>query len=154
MYRKTYVKPHSSARAYEQYYLNQTGSGMPFYRGSSGLQRGHGLGGLLGGLFRSAIPLLKKGAMTVGREALQSGIDIAHDVMNGQNVKTATKRRVKTAGRNIGRKAITKLQKGKGRKKQTTKSKKRGKKRGRKSQVVSTKDNKRRRRSYNDIFAI
>ena len=150
MYRRSYVIP--TTHCYEQYYLNQIGSGMPVYRGSTGLQRGYGLGGLLGGLFRSAIPILKKGVMAVGREALQSGIDIAQDVMSGQNVKTATKRRMKTAGRNMGRKALNKLQKGKGRGKQTLKPQTRGKKRRRKNQLVSSRGSKRGRRSYNDIF--
>ena len=152
MYRRTYMAHSNLPRSYEQYYLNQAGSGMPVYRGSTVLQRGYGLGGLLGGLFRSAMPILKKGAMAVGREALQSGIDIAQDVMSGQNVKTATKRRMKTAGRNMGRKALNKLQKGRGAKKPPSKAQKRGKKRGRKSQPVSSRGSKRRRRSYNDIF--
>ena len=152
MYRKSYVIPRDSAACYEQYYLNQTGAGMPVYRGSTGLQRGYGLGGLLGGLFRSAMPVLKKGAMAVGREALQSGIDIAQDVMRGQNVKTAAKKRIKTAGRNMGRKALNKLQKGKGRGKQNLKPQKRGKKRRRKNQLVSSRGSKRGRRSHNDIF--
>ena len=90
--------------------------------------------------------------MAVGREALQSGIDIAQDVMSGQNVKTATKRRMKTAGRNMGRKALNKLQKGKERGKQTLKPQTRGKKRRRKNQLVSSRGSKRGRRSYNDIF--
>ena len=152
MYPRTYMTHSNLPRTYEQYYLNQAGSGMPVYRGSTGLQRGYGLGGLLGGLFRTALPILKKGAMAVGREALQSGMDIAQDVMNGQNIKTATKRRVKAAGRNMGRKALNKLQKGRGTKKQHPKAQKRGKKRGRKSQPVSSRGSKRRRRSYNDIF--
>ena len=150
MYRKSYMT--HLPQSYERYYLNQVGSGMPVYRGSTGLQRGYGLGGLLGGLFRSAMPLLKKGAMAVGREALQSGMDIAQDVMNGQSVKTATKKRMKTAGRNMGLKALNKLQKGRGAKKQLPKAQKKGKKRGRKSQPVSSRGSKRRRRSYNDIF--
>ena len=152
MYRRAYVKHRNSSPTYGQYYLNQAGSGIPVYRGSTGLQRGYGLGGLLGGLFRSAMPLLKKGAMAVGREALQSGMDIAQDVMNGQNVKTATKRRMKTAGRNMGRKALNKLQKGRGAKKWSPKVQKKGKKRGRKSQAVSSRSSKRSRRSYDDIF--
>ena len=152
MYRRTYVTHSNLPKSYEQYYINQSGSGMPVYRGSTGLQRGYGLGGLLGGLFRSAMPILKKGAMAVGREALQSGMDIAQDVMKGENVKTAAKRRMKTAGRNMGRKALNKLQRGRGAKKQLPKAQKRGKKRGRKSQSVSSRGSQRRRRSYNDIF--
>ena len=152
MYRRSYIIPRDSAHSYQQYYLNQAGSGMPVYHGSTGLQRGYGLGGLLGGLFRSAIPLLKKGAVAVGKEALQTGIDIAQDVMGGQNVKTATKRRVKNAGRNMGTKVLNKIQKGKGSVKQQAQPQKRGKKRGQRNQLVSSGGSKRERRSYDDIF--
>ena len=149
MYTRTYPVPNHS---FEPYYLNQAGSGMSVYRGSTGLQRGYGLGGLLGGLFRSAMPLLKKGAVAVGKEALQTGIDIAQDVISGQNVKTATKRRLKNAGRNMGTKVMKKIQKGKGCVKRQARPQKRGKKRGRKNQLVSSRGGKRGRRSYNDIF--
>jgi hypothetical protein len=39
-------------------------------------QRGHGLGSIFGGLFKAAMPLLKKGAKTLGREALKTGLNI------------------------------------------------------------------------------
>jgi hypothetical protein len=37
-------------------------------------QRGHGLGSIFGGLFKAAMPLLKKGAKTLEREALKTGL--------------------------------------------------------------------------------
>jgi hypothetical protein len=43
--------------------------------------RGHGLGSIFGGLFKAAMPLLKKGAETLGREALKTGINITGDVV-------------------------------------------------------------------------
>jgi hypothetical protein len=57
------------ARAYHEYYLNQAGRGYPVYVGTR-YQRGHGLGSIFGSLFKSAVPLLKRGAKTLGREAL------------------------------------------------------------------------------------
>ena len=57
-------------------------------------QRGHGQGSVFGGLLRSAMPLIKKGAMALGKGALKTGIHIADDVLSGQNIKTAAKRRV------------------------------------------------------------
>ncbi len=148
MHTSVYRTPYISPQMYERYYLNQVGSGIPVYRGSTTLQRGYGLGGLLGGLFRSAIPLLKKGAKVVGKQALETGIDIAQDVMSGQNVKTAAKRRLKTAGRNMGAKVINRIQKGRG-----NSSCKRGKKRTRSNKAVSTQGSKRRRKTHNDIFS-
>ena len=51
------------ARAYHEYYLNQAGRGYPVYVGTR-YQRGHGLGSIFGSLFKSAVPLLKRGAKT------------------------------------------------------------------------------------------
>jgi hypothetical protein len=42
-------------------------------------QRGHGLGSIFGGLFKAAMPLLKKGAKTIEREALKTGLNIARE---------------------------------------------------------------------------
>lgn len=115
------------------------------------------------------MPLLKRGAATVGRQALQTGMEIAEDVMGGQNVKAATKRRLKQAGRQLGSKAARKIQTGRGKKKRNKNRKpkaktgrvarrapRRGKgiKRRRTGQNASMKSNKRRSRTYmyNDIF--
>ncbi len=155
MYTRTYRIPTISPQTYERYYLNQIGSGSPVYRGSTHLQRGYGLGGLMRGLFRSALPILKKGAAAVGKEALQASVDIAQDVMSGQNVKSAAKRRLKTAGRNMGAKVMDKIQKGKGttsKRATTSTAQKRGKKRSRVYNSVSSGASKRRRKTHNDIF--
>ena len=61
----------SDAKAYQDYYLHQAGKGYPVYAGSR-YQRGHGLGSIFGGLIKAAMPLLKKGAKTLGREALKT----------------------------------------------------------------------------------
>jgi hypothetical protein len=45
----------------------------------------HGLGSIFGGLFKAAMPLLKKGAKTLEREALKTGLNIAGDVVQGRN---------------------------------------------------------------------
>jgi len=45
---------------YEDYYTGQVGGNMPVFRGSRH-QRGHGLGSVIGGLFRRVVlPFLKK----------------------------------------------------------------------------------------------
>jgi hypothetical protein len=151
MYRPTrvYQAPYIAPQTYERYYVNQVGSGMPVYRGSTNLQRGHGLGGIFSSLFRSALPLLKQGAKAVGRQALQTGVDIAQDVMSGQSVKSAAKSRLKTAGRNMGTKVLNKIQKGKV---ASTTSRKRGKKRSRVKQTLIPRPNKRRKQTRKDIF--
>jgi hypothetical protein len=80
-------------RAFEDYYVNQCGHGLPVFYGSVH-QKGHGIGSLFGGLFRSVFPILKKVAPAIGRKALQTGIQIAGDVARGQSFKESAKTRV------------------------------------------------------------
>ena len=69
---------------YESYYLNQAGSGFSVFQGSRG-QRGHGIGSVLSGLFRSAVPMLKRVLAAFGKQALSTGFQVASDVADGQN---------------------------------------------------------------------
>nr|DAC81425.1 TPA_asm: cupiennin [Strongylocentrotus sea urchin adintovirus] len=84
---------------------NQRGGTLPVFRGAP-IQRGHGLGSLVKGLFRSAAPLLKKGAMALGKEAMETGFNIAKDVSAGQSIKSAAKRNVKKAGKRLATKTV------------------------------------------------
>ena len=95
----------SDSKPYEHYYTQQVGNGLPVFSGPRN-QRGYGLGGILGGLFRSAMPLLKKGVSSLGREALSTGVSIAKDALEGINIKTAAKTRLGQAGRNLTDKVI------------------------------------------------
>jgi hypothetical protein len=61
----------SRSRVFD-YYIHQAGKGYPVFAGRR-YQRGHGLGSIFGGLFKAAMPLLKKGAKTLEREALKTG---------------------------------------------------------------------------------
>ena len=67
------------------------GSGLPVFRGEL-YQQGYGLGGLLSGLFRAAIPFfkplakaatpfLKRSAKTIGKSALKAGTNILSDAI-------------------------------------------------------------------------
>jgi len=85
------------AKAYEDYYVNQAGNGMPFFVGAQ-QQKGYGLGGVLASIGRAVMPFFKTGARAIGREALRSGMQFASDVLEGQNVKQAPVRRAKQAG--------------------------------------------------------
>ena len=58
---------------YNEYYARQAGGALPYFAGAL-YQRGHGLGNLFGGLLRSAMPLIKRGAVALGRGALKSGV--------------------------------------------------------------------------------
>ena len=86
-------------KLYEQYYVDQakqTGGNLPAFHGAR-FQRGYGLGSIFKGLFRWAMPHLQQGAKMLGKKALQTGVQVAQDVLGGENVKTATKKRAKQA---------------------------------------------------------
>ena len=83
----------ASKHLYENYYVDQSGSGLPVFVGSRG-QRGHGLGSILSGLFRSALPMLRRGLATFGKHALKTGLEIANDVVAGDNIKDSARKRV------------------------------------------------------------
>ena len=95
--RRSMHKPifHSSNKDFEDYYLSQAGNGVPVFSGPR-TQRGHGLGSVLGGLFKSASPLLKQGAKLLGKHALKTGIRVASDVAAGKDFKTAAKAGLKS----------------------------------------------------------
>ena len=56
---------------------------------------------------RAAMPLLKKGAKTLGSKALKTGLHIAGDVVKGRNIKQAAKSRLKSTGQTYSRKQWT-----------------------------------------------
>lgn len=80
---------------YEHYYVNQAGGGLPSVYSGVGTQRGHGLGSIIGSLFRGAMPILKTVGKKVGQQILKKGLDVAGDVVSGSNVKESLKRRAK-----------------------------------------------------------
>ena len=56
--------------------------------------------------FKAAMHLFRKGAKTLGREALETGLDIARDVVQGRNIKQAAKSRLKSTGHSLLQKAM------------------------------------------------
>lgn len=103
-----YVPYRCCEKSFEDYYCNQTGSGLNYYRGAS-FQRGYGIGGLFRSLFRAAVPLFKSGAKAVGKQLFHSGVDVLKDVSQGGDVKMAVKRRMKEAGKQLTDKAAVKM---------------------------------------------
>lgn len=85
---------------YKNYYDKQVGNGLAVYRGAT-VQRGHGIGGFFSSLFKGAMPLLKSGLKTVGKEMLNAGVDIARDALHGKNVKQSAKERMMRSGDNL-----------------------------------------------------
>lgn len=79
----------------------QYGSGsLPYFRGAR-VQRGYGLGSMLKGIWKSAVPLLKAGTKYLGKRALQTGVNVAQDVMAGKSLKTASAAQAKKIKRRL-----------------------------------------------------
>lgn len=112
-------------KSFEDYYIQQSGSGLNYYQGAT-FQKGYGFGGLFRSLFRAAVPLLKSGAKAVGKQLFHSGVGMLNDVTQGENFKVAAKRHLKDAGRQLTDKAVTKMKTmiGSGRYKKRQRSKK------------------------------
>jgi len=81
---------------YEQYYADQSGSGIPVFVGQR-YQRGHGLGQTISGLFkRYVIPFVAPRAKEVGKKILgnlvKTGMEVAGDVFFWQVGKRGLER--------------------------------------------------------------
>ena len=84
--KKLYTPNH---KLYEQYYVDQAkqrGGNLPAFHGSR-FQQGYGW----------AMPHLQQGAKVLGKKALQTGVQVAQDVPEGNNVNTALAKRSKEA---------------------------------------------------------
>ncbi|GBM48097.1 hypothetical protein AVEN_34417-1 [Araneus ventricosus] len=125
---------------FQEHYTNHKGSGIPYYEGVS-FQKVYGSGGIFRRLFRAALPFLVKGGKALGKEALITGTNVINDVVSGEDIKIAAKRR-REAGKNLARKAVEKVQSmiGRGKYKRKRKQQKR---------LISSKKRKKRGR---DIF--
>ena len=88
-------------KAYREHY----GRGLPTFHGEI-IQQGYGIGNLLGGFFKSLIPLaskhvapiLKKSAASAGKSLLRSGANVIKEVaLEKKNLKDSLKRHAKTS---------------------------------------------------------
>ena len=94
--KKIYTPNH---KLYEQYYVDQAkqkGGNLPAFHGSR-FQQGYGLGSIFKGLFCWVMPHLQQGAKALGKKTLQTGAQVAQDVLEGNNVNTALEKRGKEA---------------------------------------------------------
>ena len=77
----------ASRAMFQQYYSDQQkGHGMPVYVGAS-TQRGHGLGNMIGSLFRRLLPYIQRGASA----ALRTGAQVSDDVRGLKTITEALK---------------------------------------------------------------
>ena len=83
-------------KLHKEYYLNQAkqkGGNLPAFHGAW-FQEGYGLGSIFRGLYRWAVPHLQQSAKALGKKALQSCVNVAQDVLAGENLKQRSLSRV------------------------------------------------------------
>ena len=107
---------------WKNYYIDQAGNGInyDYFRGNV-YQKGYGLSGTFKKFFkwivpifkRLALPVVKSGLKTIGKEALSSATNIANDVILGKNLKEATNKNISGSLNNLKEKLENKLE-GKG----------------------------------------
>jgi hypothetical protein len=90
---------------YIAYYRGQAGGTLSVFRGSQ-TQRGYGIGGFFASLFRRALPLITRGAKVVGKELVRTGVKVASDVMEGQDIKDSAKKRFIHTGEKLAGKLV------------------------------------------------
>ena len=91
----------ASRGMYEDYYGRQVGGEIPVFRGTK-YQRGHGLGSIIGGLFRRVVlpflkgsgQFLKANKNIILGNALGTGMEVADDVLEGKSLKESAKKRI------------------------------------------------------------
>ena len=66
------MKTRPSGKGFEDYYQRQIGRGLSVYEGSA-MQRGHGIGNVIGRFLRTAKPI----AQQIGKRALKAGVSAA-----------------------------------------------------------------------------
>lgn len=89
---------------FENYYNTQARENIPVFRGSS-YQRGYGFGSVFKNLFRWIVPIVKQHATpivkNVGKQALKTAVNIATDTLDGKDIKSSVKSRMKDSLSNI-----------------------------------------------------
>ena len=95
---------------YDDYFMNQIGRGrIKIFVGSPN-QKGHGIGSFLGGIFRKALPYMRKGVQIIGKEAARAGTNILTDIASHNiPIKKAVRLRTKESIDNLKRKAEEKI---------------------------------------------
>lgn len=99
---------------YEEFFGAQQGGGRGVGRVFVGapFQRGHGgIGSFLTGVFRRVLPLLTRGARTIGKEALRTGMNIMSDVSANTPIRDSFRNRMRESGEKLKRKAEEKIDK-------------------------------------------
>jgi len=78
------------------------GHALPVYHGYAS-QYGHGLGNVLGGLVRAALPLVGKFAKSAGAKLLETGLDVVGNALKKKKVSKRSKSNTKQKTHHVKR---------------------------------------------------
>ena len=117
------------SQAYQNYYLNQVGHGLPYFNGAK-YQQGYSLRNIFTSIAKTVLPLVKSGSKAIGKQILRSGVGFASDVLSGKNANQSAIDCAKAAGSNLLKAAARK----------------------RKARLHKTRVEKRRCKKHHDIF--
>lgn len=131
----------SSANYINDYYNQQVGGSLSAFRGAT-IQQGSGIGGIFSSLMRGVVPMLKRGAKVAGQQLLNTGLNIANDMIDGENFADAAKSNMKSGGKQLLSNLTTAFNKPK-----------RGVARKRSAQKMKKNVKTKRRRVNKDIFS-
>ena len=78
------------------YFKNQNGGALAGFRGAR-MQLGYGLGSFFKSISRVALPLVKRGINAIGQKAVETAVNVGHEVLAGKNVEEVAKNRGRQA---------------------------------------------------------
>ena len=78
---------------------------IPAFKGAA-RKRDYSIGGIFKGLTRTFTPIVKKGFLDLGKQALESGVQVLDNVSRGEDVKVAIKRHAVEGAKKMGKKSI------------------------------------------------
>ena len=79
---------------------------LPAFKGAA-RQRGYDIGSIFKWLTRTFAPVVKKGLLNLGKQALQSGVQVLDNVSRGENLKVVIKRRAVEGAKKMSKKSIS-----------------------------------------------
>ena len=91
------------------YYLkNQNGGALAGFRGAR-TQRGYGLGSFFKSIACVAVPLVKRGVNAIGQKAVETAVNVGHDVLAGKNMKEAVKNKGRQAVNDLAKQGVNNI---------------------------------------------
>ena len=85
---------------YDRYYRMQDGDGLAVCKGKR-VMDGNGLGSILGGVFRAVAPALKSIAGSAARNLGKQALNVAGDVLRGEELGPSALRGLRAAGSGV-----------------------------------------------------